>query len=57
MSTLRSDLDSHVPAMVTGFLMALFVAIALLAAVSVAGIVTQCEETTKKVGPAEINEG
>ncbi len=46
MWTLRSDLDSHVPATVTGFLAALFVFIAHLAAVSVAGIVTQCEETT-----------
>ena len=42
MLTLRSDLDSHV----TGFLAALFVSVAHLVAVSVAGIVTQCEETT-----------
>ncbi len=45
MLTLRSDLDSHVPATVTGFLTALFVSVAHLVAVSVAGIVTQCEET------------
>jgi len=44
--TLRSDRDSHVPATVTGFLAALFVSVAHLVVVSVAGIVTQCEETT-----------
>jgi hypothetical protein len=44
--TLRNDLDSHVPATVTGSLAALFVSVAHLVAVSVAGIVTQCEETT-----------
>ncbi len=46
MLALQSDLDSHVPATVTGFLAALFVSVAHLVAVSVAGIETQCEETT-----------
>ena len=46
MLALRSDLDSHVPATVTGFLAALFVSVAPLAAVSFVKIVTQCEETT-----------
>jgi hypothetical protein len=43
--TLRNDLDSHVPATVTDFLVALFVSVAPMVAVSVARIVTQCEET------------
>ncbi len=53
MLTLRSDLDSHVPATVTGFLAVLFVSVAHLVAVSVAKTV---RGDGMKVGPAEINE-
>ncbi len=49
MLTLRSDLDSHVPETVTGFLAALFVSVAHLVALSVV-------RDDMKVGPAEINE-
>ncbi len=55
MLTLRSDLDSHVPATVTGFLAALFLSVAHLVAISGRDR-DPVRGDDMKEGPAEINE-